>query len=151
MLGQGRSCVAPQTVFRLTCSFRKSFLLTQKFGTACAIEMTAQREEWSELLLGATTATRTRSGTSVTRKSSIGQPTDRWTDSINQLVEPGGRADIQLISTRHSSEVKGCDTTTIRCRRTQPLLMMAIQITNKQERGTHILSACTAGVGVSKQ
>ena len=31
---QGRSCIAPQTVFQLTCCLRKTFLLTHKFGTA---------------------------------------------------------------------------------------------------------------------
>ena len=37
-------------------------------------------------------------------------------------------------------EVKGCNSMTVRGRRTQPLLMMALQITHKQERGTGILS-----------
>ena len=44
MLRQGRSCTAPQTVFQLTWCLRKTFLLTHKFGTAWAIEMTADRE-----------------------------------------------------------------------------------------------------------
>ena len=43
MLHQGRSCIALQTVFQLTLCLRKTFLLTHKFGTACAIEMTADR------------------------------------------------------------------------------------------------------------
>ena len=51
-----------------------------------------------------------------------------------------GRADNQLVATRHSCEVKGYNTMTICGCRTQPLMMMAIQITNKQERGTHIFS-----------
>ena len=38
--------------------------------------MTADREEWSELPMGATTATRTRSGTSVTGRSSV--PPRAW-------------------------------------------------------------------------
>ena len=46
-----------------------------------------------------------------------------------------GRADNQLIATRHSCEVKGCSTIMVCGRRTQPLLMMAIQITHKQESG----------------
>ena len=37
---------APQTVLQLTW-FRKTFLLTNKFGTAWAIEMTTDRKEWS--------------------------------------------------------------------------------------------------------
>ena len=37
-------------------NFRKTFLLTHKFGTAWPIELTADREEWSELPMGATTA-----------------------------------------------------------------------------------------------
>ena len=49
-----------------------------------------------------------------------------------------GWADNQLIATGHCCEVKGRNTMTIRGRRTQPLLMMAIQITHKQERGTDI-------------
>ena len=55
MLHQGRSCIAPQTV---TWCFRKPFLLTHKFVTTWAIEMTADREDWPELPIGATTATR---------------------------------------------------------------------------------------------
>ena len=41
MLWKGRSIIAPQTVFQLTCCFTNTFLLTQRFGTAWAIEMTA--------------------------------------------------------------------------------------------------------------
>ena len=41
MLRQGRSCIEPQTVFQLTRCKRKIFLLTNKFGTAWAFEMTA--------------------------------------------------------------------------------------------------------------
>ena len=52
-----------------------------------------------------------------------------------------GRADNQLVATRHSSKFKGCNTMTIcGCRTHAPLLIMAIQITHKQERDTHILS-----------
>ena len=50
-----------------------------------------------------------------------------------------GRADDQLIATRHSCEVNGCNTMTICGFRTQPLPTIAIQISHKQERGTHIL------------
>ena len=45
MLRQGRSRMAPQTLFRLTWCFRKTFLLTHKLGTACAVEMTAESDE----------------------------------------------------------------------------------------------------------
>ena len=48
--------------------------------------------------------------------------------------------DNQLIATIGCCEVKGRNSMTVRGRRTQPLLMMAIQITHKQERGTDILS-----------
>ena len=58
--------------------------------------------------------------------------------------------DNQLIAIRHSRELTGSSTMTIRGRRTQPLFMMVIQIAHKQERGTHI-SACTAAIDVSKQ
>ena len=51
-----------------------------------------------------------------------------------------GRADNQLVATRLICEVKGCNTVTICGCHGQPLLMMAIQITHKQERGTHFLS-----------
>ena len=71
MLCQGSSRIAPQTVFQLTGCFKKTFLLTHKFGTTWAIKMTADREEWSEFPIGATTATHTKSGTSVIRKSSV--------------------------------------------------------------------------------
>ena len=47
---QGRCCIAPQTVFQWTWSSIKTFLLTQKFGTAWAGEMTAYREEWLSFL-----------------------------------------------------------------------------------------------------
>ena len=48
-----------------------------------------------------------------------------------------GRADNQLIAIRHSCEVKSCNTMAI-CE-TQPLLMITIQITYRQERGMRIL------------
>ena len=51
-----------------------------------------------------------------------------------------GYADNQLIATRDSCEVKGSNSMTVRGRKTQPLLTMAIQITNKQEKDTDILS-----------
>ena len=51
-----------------------------------------------------------------------------------------GRADNQLITTGHSREVKGRNTMTISRCKTQPLLMMAIQNTQKQERGTPLMS-----------
>ena len=63
-----RSCIGPQTVSQLTWCFRKIFLLTHKFGTTWDIEMTTDREEWSELPIIATSATRIRSGTSAIRR-----------------------------------------------------------------------------------
>ena len=51
-----------------------------------------------------------------------------------------GWADNQLIATSDCCEVKGGNSMTVRGHRTQPLLMMAIQITHKQEGGTDILS-----------
>ena len=75
MLSQGRSRIAPETVLKLIWCFGITFLLTHKFGTVWAIEMTADREEWSELLIGAKTAIRhpdrNRSGTSLIRRSCI--------------------------------------------------------------------------------
>ena len=87
--------------------------------------MTADKEEWSELPMGATTETRTRSGTSVIRRSSV--PPCAWvgpTTNWSQL---------------DSYEVKGCNIMMMCGCRTQPLLMMAIDIAHKQESGTHIL------------
>ena len=50
-------------------------------------------------------------------------------------------ADSQLIATGHCCEVKGYNTMTIMGCRTQQLLMMAIQITHKQERGMRIVTS----------
>ena len=61
-----RSCIAQQTAFKLIWCFRKTFQVMHKFGTAFAIEMTAYRDDWPELHMGDTTATYTRTGTSVT-------------------------------------------------------------------------------------
>ena len=52
----------------------------------------------------------------------------------------GRHDDIQLIAPGHSYKVIGCNTMRIYGFRTEPLLMMAIQITHKQERALHILS-----------
>ena len=56
--------------------FQETFLLTHKLGTAYAIEMTVESEEWSELTMSDTTVTRIRSGTTVIMRSSI--PTNAW-------------------------------------------------------------------------
>ena len=50
---------------------QENFPSNTQFGTACAIKMTADREEWSEL---PTTATHTRSGISVIMRSSVPPP-----------------------------------------------------------------------------
>ena len=87
MLCQGRSRITPKTVFQLTWCYWKTFVLTHKFGTAWAIEMTADREEWSELPIGATTATSTRSGTTVIGRSCVPPrpwiaPTTNWSQRL---------------------------------------------------------------------
>ena len=51
--------------------FPENFPLKLKFGTTWANEITADKEEWSELPIGATTVIRTRSGTSVIRRSRV--------------------------------------------------------------------------------
>ena len=51
--------------------FKEPLLLTNKFGTAWAIKMTTDRHKWSELPMGAATATYTRSGTSVISRLSV--------------------------------------------------------------------------------
>ena len=123
MLRQGsRSCITPQTVFQLSWCLRK--LLTNKFETAWAIEMTADREVWSELPMGATTVTHTRSR-NISHQEVI--CSTMWM----------GWAYNQLIATRHSCEVKGCNTISIRGGWAQPLPMMAIQIVHKSERHAH--------------
>ena len=63
--------VLHHTLIQLTWWLRKTFSLIHKFRTAWAIEMTPDREEWTDLPVGATTATHTRSGTSVIRRSSV--------------------------------------------------------------------------------
>ena len=58
----------------------------------------------------------------------------------------------KLIATGDSCEVKGCNSMTVRGRRPQPLLMIAIQITHKQERGrAHFFSLYTAVIDVRKE
>ena len=68
-----------------------------KFGTTWAIEMTADKEEWFDLPIGATTATCTRSETSVIRSSSVLPrawvgPTTNWlqpeTDAKSKAATP---------------------------------------------------------------
>ena len=61
---------------------RKTFRLTHKFGTACAIEMAADREEWSELPMHPYT----RLGTSVIRRSSV--PPRAWVGPITNWSQP---------------------------------------------------------------
>ena len=66
--------------------FWKTFLLTHKFETAWAIEMTADRQEWSALRMGATTATHSRSGTSVIRRTSV--PPFAWVGPTTNWSQP---------------------------------------------------------------
>ena len=47
---------------------------------------TADREEWSELPIGATTVTRTKSGTSVIRRSSV--PPSAWVGPTTNWLQP---------------------------------------------------------------
>ena len=103
MFRQGRSHIAPQTVFQLTWCFRKTFLLTHKLGTAYAVEMTAESEQWSELPIGATTATRIRSGTYVIRRSSI-PPRACMGRADNQLIAH------RLVAHRYTYAPPGCRT-----------------------------------------
>ena len=65
-----------------------------------------------------------------------------------------GWADNQLIATKDSCKDKGCNSMTVRGGRTQPLLMMAIQITHKQEEArirSRSRAACTAAIHASEQ
>ena len=89
------------TCIQITWCIMKTFLLTHKFGTAWAIDMTADREEWSELPMGATTATHNRSETSVIKRSSVpkrawGILSDRFHSFIIQIH-------IQITSTSYNS------------------------------------------------
>ena len=51
--GQILYCTAD--CIRIDIMFQETFLLAHKFGTTRVIEMTAYREEWSELHMGDTT------------------------------------------------------------------------------------------------
>ena len=62
--------VSPFIWTSMAKGFRKSFLITHKFGTACAIEMIADREDWSECY----NSNRARSGTSVIRRPRVAPP-----------------------------------------------------------------------------
>ena len=66
--------------------FQENFHTDTQVGTAWTIEMIADKEEWSELPMGVTTATCTRSGTSVIRRSSV-QPC-AWVGATNNWPQP---------------------------------------------------------------
>ena len=117
--------------------FRKTFLLTHKFGTAWAIDMTANRKELSELPICATTATSTRSGTSVIRRSSV--PPRAW---------------VGLTTYRSQPE------TVVKSKPATPWRFVVVESnhswwwpfkspTNRKEAWTS--SACTAAIDASKQ
>ena len=55
-----------------------------------------------------------------------------------------------LITTWHSGKIEGRNTMTVRGSRTQPFLMMAIQVTHKRN-AARASAACTAAIAVSKQ
>ena len=89
--------------------FKENFPINTQVWNSLSHRNDCQQRGLSELRMGATTATRTRSETSVNRRS------------IKCATTCMGRADNELIATRHSCEVKGCNTMTIRGGRTQPL------------------------------
>ena len=82
-MGHTQKCITGTQTF--PCLW-KTFLLIHKFGTAWAIEMTADREEWPELPMGATTEIRTWSGTSVIKRSSV--PPRAWVGPITNWSQP---------------------------------------------------------------
>ena len=86
ILRQGSTPIASQTAVQLTQCFRSTILLTHMLGIACAIEMAIGSDEWSKLPSGATTATRTRSGTSVIRRSRV--PPHAWVGPITSWSQP---------------------------------------------------------------
>ena len=89
-------------------------------------QLPTERSDLSYLLIGATIATCTRSGTSVLRRSSV--PPRAWVGPTPNLSQPETVA-----------KSKSCNSMTVHGGRTQTLLMMPIQITHRQERGTNIL------------
>ena len=89
--------------------------------------MIADRGEWSELSMVTTTATHT-----------IGRNISHQIAKNSTMCI--GRANNRLITIIYIREVKGWNTMTIRDHKTQPFIMMAIQITHKQAFGKHILS-----------
>ena len=103
MIRQSRSCIAPQTVFQLTWCFRKTFITTLIFGSAWAIEMTAGREEWFKFHMSATTATHTRSGTLVIKRSSVPplawvEPTTNWSQHDYSFMMKEHNSGLLLLS-----------------------------------------------------
>ena len=67
----------PHVVTIINLVLRENFPTnTQVWNITWVAEMTADREEWSQLPMGATTSTRTRSGASSIRKSSV--PLRAW-------------------------------------------------------------------------
>ena len=95
--------------------FKENFPTNTQVWNSLSLAMTDNREEWSELPMGATC---TKSGTSDIRRLP-----HAWVG----------------LTMRHSWVVKGSNTTMDHGHRTQPLLMIAIQITQKQKKGKHIL------------
>ena len=89
MLWQGRSCIAPQTVFQLTWCLRKTFLLIHKIGT---------RNNFRQR--GVIWVTNVCYYKNPFNVRNISHRVKCSTTSMDQ-------ADNQLISTRHSCKVKG--------------------------------------------
>ena len=126
----------------ITQYFRKPFLLTHKFGTSCVNEITAERDEWFELPNGAITETRTRSSTTVIRRSRVPAGTTTYIGWVNN----------QLIIIGLIYGVKSCNTMTIRSRHIEPSYSGWWPFrspTNMKEARTS--SVCTVAIAVNKQ
>ena len=65
---------------------KENFPTNTQVWNTLSHHMTADREEWSELPMGATTETRTRSGTSVFRRSSV--PPRAWVGPTTNWSQP---------------------------------------------------------------
>ena len=138
MLRQGRSCIAPQTVFQLTWCLRKTFLLTHKFGTRLSHRNDCQQRGVVWVTYRCYNSNPYyRSGTSVIRRSSV--PPRAWAGPTTNWSQP------ETVSSSKAAT---------------PLLFVVVEHnhswwwpfkspTNRKE--TLISSLCTAAIDASKQ
>ena len=130
MLRQGRSCIVPLKIFHMAWCLRKT--LTLKFQTQAVGNHLSHRNDCRQRGVIWVTYRCYNSNPYLVRNISH-QEVKCSTTWMSWAI-------IKQIEAGDSCEVKGCNSMKFRGHRTQPLLMMAIQITYKKERGTDILS-----------